>query len=62
MAMSIDVVRVIVGFLTECITVKRLQFNSRWYLCAQEGPYLRSIPSLGSFPNQVALETVPMLV
>ena len=30
-------------------------------VCAREGPYMRSTPSLRGFPN-AALETVPMLV
>ena len=38
-----------------------VHFSSRWYQCAREGPYMRSIPSLRSFPN-VAFEIVSMLV
>ena len=42
--------------------INQLLINqSRWYLCAQEGPYALHPFSLRSFPN-VALETVPMLV
>ena len=43
--------------------VYRVQFSSRWYLCAQKSPYghMRFTPSLRSFPN-VAFETVLMFV
>ena len=37
-----------------------VQFSSRWYLCAQKGPYALH-PVSQKFPN-VAFETVPMFV
>ena len=37
------------------------QFSSRWYIYALGKAHMRSIPSLGRFPN-IAIETVPVFI
>ena len=44
-----------------CTRISSVQFSSRWYLCAREGPYALHPVSQECSPND-ALETVPMLV